>query len=213
MHNHISPKSYLSVAAVDFGGGTMRWFRDTAGYKTYKEIDGFAAQAEPGNDGLLFLPYMVGQRSPLYNDNMNGVVFGLKPSHDKRHISRMFMEGTAYAVRNVIGYFRDAGANPVHITMTGGVSRSKVWSQIMADIVGLDIDVPDTEDVACVGIAAAAGVAVGMYKDLNDALGGRIPTGKYTPDKNNVGVYQRGFAIFKKVLEGNLPLFEYAKNT
>jgi xylulokinase len=211
LHNHIRPEGFLSVAGVDFGGGTMKWFRNVMEAKDYKNIDAMAAKSPPGNDGLIFLPYMVGQRSPLYNDNMSGIVFGLKPSHDFTHLSRMIMEGTAYAMRNVMDYFRGSGTVPVNAIMTGGVSRSSIWSQIVADILEIPIEVPDCQDAACVGIAAAAGTAVGMFKNLEDALAGKLPGKKYMPTADNIAVYRRGFDLFKDILEKNLPLYDNAK--
>jgi xylulokinase len=211
LHNHIRPEGFLSVAGVDFGGGTMKWFRNVMEAKDYKNIDAMAVKSPPGNNGLIFLPYMVGQRSPLYNDNMSGIVFGLKPSHDFTHLARMIMEGTAYAMRNVMDYFRGSGTVPVNAIMTGGVSNSSIWSQIVADILEIPIEVPDYQDVACVGIAAAAGVAVGMFKNLEDALAGKFPGKKYMPTADNSAVYRRGFDLFKDILEKNLPLYDNAK--
>jgi xylulokinase len=213
IHNHLSPARYLSVAAVDFGGGTMRWFRNIAGYKTYKEIDELAAAAEPGNGGLIFLPYMVGQRSPLYNDDMSGVLFGLKSDHDLRHISRMFMEGTAFAVRNVMDYFSGSGTTPLHAAMTGGVANSAVWSQIMADVLEMDIDVPDCQDASCVGIAAAAGIGIGMFRDFEDALAGKIPYKRYVPNGKFFSVYRKNFDMFKTLLDNSMPMYAYAKKS
>jgi sugar (pentulose or hexulose) kinase len=170
-----------------------------------------AAKSPPGNDGLIFLPYMVGQRSPLYNDNMSGIVFGLKPSHDFAHLSRMIMEGTAYAMRNVMDYFRSSGTAPVNAIMTGGVSNSSIWPQIVADILEMPIEVPEHQDVACIGIAAAAGVAVGMFKNLEDALVKKLSIRKYMPASDNSSIYRRGFDLFKDILEKNLSLYDNAK--
>jgi sugar (pentulose or hexulose) kinase len=211
MHNHIQSNAYLSVATVDFGGGTMRWFKKMAGYEDYKKIDSLAAEAPPGNDGLVFLPYMVGQRSPLYNDNMSGIMFGLKPSHDLRHISRMYMEGTGYAMRNVVEYFRSSGTTPINAIMTGGVSNSPIWSQIIADILEMPIDVPACQDVACVGIAATTGVATGMFRNFEEALSGKIPVKRYSPASDTVAIYRRAFDLFRNILEKNLPLYDYSK--
>ncbi|MDR0718215.1 MAG: hypothetical protein LBF78_01165 [Treponema sp.] len=211
LHNHIRPKGFLSVAAVDFGGGTMKWFRNVTGAKDYKKIDEMAAKSPPGNDGLIFLPYMVGQRSPLYNDNMSGIVFGLKPSHDFTHLSRMIMEGTAYAMRNVMDYFRGSGTVPVNAIMTGGVSNSSIWPQIVADVLEMPIEVPEHQDVACIGIAASAGVAVGIFKNLEDALAGKLSIKKYMPAGDNSAIYRRGFDLFKDILEKSLPLYDNAK--
>jgi xylulokinase len=210
LHNHIRAGAYLSVGAVDFGGGAMRWFRNTLGLTDYKKIDEMAALAPPGNDGLVFLPYMVGQRCPLYNDNTTGVVFGMKPSHNMNSLTRMFMEGAAYAMRNVLELFRSSGTIPLNAVMTGGVSNSPVWSQIVSDVLELPIEVPDCRDVACVGIATTAGVAVGMFKNFEDALIGKIRRKRYVPNEDTFKVYQRGFDIFKRVLEKSLPLYDYA---
>jgi sugar (pentulose or hexulose) kinase len=108
-------------------------------------------------------------------------------------------------------YFRSSGTVPVNVIMTGGVSNSPIWSQIVTDILEMPIAVPEHQDVACIGIAAAAGVAAGIFKSLEDALAGKLPVKKYTPAGDNSAVYRRGFDLFKDVLEKNLPLYANAK--
>jgi xylulokinase len=209
-HSHIKEGSYISAAAVDFGGGTMRWWRDSTEAGNYIEIDKAAASAPPGNDGLIFLPYMVGQRTPFFNNNMKGVVFGLQPSHTMAHFSRMFMEGAAYAMRYVLDVFRESGMKPRSAILTGGVANSPVWRQIVSDVMEIPIDIPDVKDAAYIGAAAAAGVACGMFRDLEDALGEKIKRKHYSPNAELFETYRKTYNVFLKALEANMPVYDYA---
>lgn len=211
IHNHIIPGKYVWVSAVDFGGGGLRWFRDVMGETDYEEFDRIAQKAPAGNDGLLFLPYMVGQRSPLYNNNTSGVMFGLTPDHKKEHLVRMFMEGTSYAVRNILDYFRTAGIDPAYARLTGGVSNSETWTQILCDIINVDIGVPAAQDVAALGSAAAAAVGIGLYRDYDEALSRQSVKSRFSVNPDNVEIYRRMFSVFKNVFSNVLFSYEYAR--
>ena len=211
IHNHIVPGKYIWVSAVDFGGGGLRWFRDLIGKSDYTELDRIAALAPVGNNGLVFLPYMVGQRSPLYNNNTTGVVFGLTPDHQLKHMARMFMEGTSYAVRNILDYFRVAGTLPKSATLTGGLSNSKVWAQIMCDIINVNIDIPGVADVATLGMAITAAVGIGMFKDYEEALDQHQVKTQYAVNPENTEIYNTMFSIFKNVFNNITFSYDYAR--
>lgn len=210
LHNHIIPGKYIRVSNVDFGGGGLRWFRDILGENGYEGLNRAAELAPPGNDGLLFLPYMVGQRSPLYNNNTSGVMFGLNPRHRKDHLVRMFMEGTSYAVRNILGYFEEAGTLPRQARLTGGISNSDIWNKILCDIIGIGIGLPDAADVATLGVAVSAAVAAGWYGGYREALAGLPCRRNYTPDESNKEVYDRMFGVYRQLFNGVLPVYDYA---
>jgi xylulokinase len=212
LHNHIIPGKYIAASGVDFGGGGLRWFRNVLQKCDYKEFDRLASQAPPGNEGLIFLPYMVGQRSPLYNNNTTGVVFGLNPNHDMKHMVRMFMEGTAYGVRNIFEYFRMAGSRPILAKMTGGLANGALWPQIMADITGIDIRIPASVDVAAMGAALTAGVAAGIFSDYKSGLMHQKSIREYKADPDNIRVYEKNFEAFKKLYECISPCYDLAKD-
>jgi len=211
LHNHVVPGKFVRVGAVDFGGGGLRWFRNMLGEKDYHELDRLAGLAPPGNDGLLFLPYMVGQRSPLYNSATTGVMFGLTPDHEKKHLARMFMEGTSYAVRNVLHIFKEASNTPKEVRLTGGMSNSSVWTQTLSDITGVPIEVTGASDVATLGDAATAAVAVGWFKNYNEAFAGQRAQLSYAPISGHKAVYDAMFDVYMNVFRQILPSYDYVK--
>jgi len=213
LHNHIIPGKFVNVSAVDFGGGGLHWFRDIMKYPNYEELNRLASLAPPGNDGLIFLPYMVGQRSPLYNNNTTGVVFGLTPDHNLSNLARMFMEGTSYAIRNILEYFRVAGTVPTSARLTGGIGRSDVWCQILCDIIGIDIECPAAVDVATLGDAVIGAVSIGMYPDYDTAICKHEIQKSYHANKENSDIYMRTFSVFRNLFNNMLFSYEFAKHT
>jgi len=211
IHNHIIPGKYIWVSAVDFGGGGLRWLRNLMGETDYRKLNELAAQAPAGNNGLIFLPFMVGQRSPLYNNNTTGVVFGLTPDHQMKNIARMFMEGTSYAVRNILDYFRVAGTTPKSARLTGGIANSKTWTQIMCDIINVNIDIPGAVDVATLGSAITAGVGIGMFNSYDEALKYQQLKARYFVNTENTEIYNTMFSIFKNVFNNVLFSYDYAR--
>ena len=212
IHHHIIPGRFICVSAVDFGGGGMRWLRDIAGQADYGELNRLAALAPPGNDGLVFLPYMVGQRSPLYNNDTKGVVFGLTPEHGRGHLVRMFMECTSYAVRNILDHFRVAGAAPVRAKITGGIAASPVWAQILCDVIGVDIEFSGASDVAALGAAIPAAIAAGMVKSYDDAAKLQTPYKHIAANPENRAAYDKAFSLFQKLWGNMLASYEYASS-
>ncbi len=211
-HNHIIPGKYVTVSGVDFGGGGLRWFRDLLGDITYKELDELAKSVPAGNDGLIFLPYMVGQRSPLYNNNTSGVMFGLTPKHTRANMSRMFMEGTTYAVKNILEYYQVAGCDPICAKITGGLANSDIWTQMFSDILNVRVEHASAVDVATLGTAAAAAVGVGIYSDYNTALKDQKVKRAYEPNKANTRMYEKTYSLFKNVFNNILFSYEYTKS-
>lgn len=214
IHNHILDGKYVLVSAVDFGGGGLKWLRDTLGTYSYDRLNELAGMAPPGNEGLLFLPYMVGQRSPLYNDNTSGVMFGLTPDHKLQNIVRMFMEGTSYAIKAIFDYHIASGNIPNKINLTGGLSKSAVWSQLLCDILGVDIQVcSDDVDVATMGGAILAGVGSGVFNSYDDALRHLVKAREYRCDNSNAKAYHNAYCVFQDVYHNILPSYDYAKKT
>ena len=210
IHHHIVPGRFICVSAVDFGGGGLRWLRNIAGQPDYAELNRLAALAPPGNDGLIFLPYMVGQRSPLYNNATKGVAFGLTPDHGREHLARMFMEGTSYAVRNILEYFRVAGNMPARAKLTGGIAASPVWTQIMCDVMGVDVEIPGASDVAALGAAIPAAIAAGIFKSYDEAVNIQKPYKRISVNQENREAYDKAFSLFKNLFGNVLESYEYA---
>ena len=196
IYHHIIPNRWITAAGVDFGGGGLRWFRDLLEHTDYAEIAQLARLSQPGSDGLIFLPYMIGQRSPLWNDHTRGVILGLNPSTKKQDLIRMFMEGNAFGIRYIFDIFEQTGLEIKAIKMTGGSTRIELWPQIIADVIGKTIEIPRIQDAAALGSAITAGVGVGIFKDFEEVLE-KLPSSKIVcPEMENKELYDQMYHLY-----------------
>jgi sugar (pentulose or hexulose) kinase len=194
--SYILPGTWISVGALDFSGGVLRWFNDLLGKKDYDEIAELAETAPPAYNPLLFIPYMIGQRAPLWDGDTRGVIFGLNPTTDRQALVRMFIEGCAYATRYIFDTFRNAGSEVHRVIMTGGSTQMRMWNQIFADVTGVAVDIPENMDVSALGAAATAGLGIGLYNSMKD-IKALIKIGEsYHPTKAHSPFYSRMYDLF-----------------
>ena len=173
---HAIPERSLVLAAMVSTGACLKWFRDELGSqekqeaaKTGKDVYDLltaeAAKSSPGSEGVFFLPYMMGERSPLWHTQARGVFFGLSLASRKADILRSILEGTAFALRQNIEIARDAGLVINTVRSVGGGARSSLWCRIKADILGLPIEVVKDSGGAPFGAAVLAGMGCGLISD------------------------------------------------
>lgn len=172
MGRHVVPGRWLVQGGTVGGGAAMEWLLtilNGGGSRKITAADAsrMAASVAPGADGLLFLPYMAGERSPVWNPYAKGVFFGLDYSITPGHMARAVMEGAAMALRHNLESARATGIRLGTLRAAGGASRSSVWMQAKADITGCPIQaVADSEATAC-GCAVLAGVGAGIFLDFD----------------------------------------------
>lgn len=196
------------------GGAVLRWFRDIfskeelevaerTGLSVYNLLDREAEKIPPGSDGLIILPYFMGERQPLFNPYARGVIFGLNLTHGRGHFIRAILESSAYSIRRGV----DAGggnlADVKEIRATGGGSRSDLWLKIKASVIGIPYSrVEGTSDATCVGDAIQAGFGVGVFKDIESACDRLIKVSKVIePDPEWVKAYNRYYPIFVEIYD------------
>ena len=178
---HVVPDRWLLQGGTVGGGGVIRWFeeqfgaaeRTTAakkGTNPYAELDELADTIEAGADGLVFLPYMAGERSPIWDANAKGVYYGIDYSKTRAHMIRASLEGVAFALRHNIEVAERSGAKVERLRAMGGAANSRLWTQIKADITGKPIDVPSSDTATPLGAAILAGIATGIYRGFDDAV-------------------------------------------
>jgi sugar (pentulose or hexulose) kinase len=184
---------WLINGGVDYGGAGLRWFRDILGDCDFATLDRLASETRCGEQALLFLPYMTGQRAPLWNENASGVIFGLTPDTDRRHLARMFMESAALGARHVFGQL--CSRQPTRAALTGGITGSDLWTQIFADVTGIRLRKHAQGDVATLGGAILAGIGVGLFSDAADAFR-RIPDDREVLPSSGRDYYDDLFAVF-----------------
>ncbi|CAA7600912.1 glycerol kinase [Acididesulfobacillus acetoxydans] len=199
LYHHIIPDLWINAAGVDFGGGGLRWLRNVLSEEDYLILNDLAQESCPGSNGLIFLPYMVGQRAPLWNSATRGVIMGLHPATGKADFIRMFMEGNAFGVRNILDIAEKEGLAGGSIRMTGGCTQSPIWTQIFADITGKNIEVPGALDVAALGSAVTAAVGIGMFRGFEEALTGYSLENTYQVRSSEHQLYEKMFRIYKRI--------------
>ena len=161
-----------------------------------------AAQIAPGSDGLVFLPYMAGERSPIWDVNAKGVFYGLSYDKTKAHLIRAIMEGCAYALHHNLETAEKAGIKVSVLNAMGGAANSEVWTQIKADVTGKPIQVPASDTATALGAAILAGVGVGIYSSFEQAVKQTIQIKRiHQPDENNHRVYQHYYQLYRELYE------------
>ena len=186
-------------AAMAATGRAVDWFREDVldGVTTVDGLIEAAAATPPGADGLVFLPYLAGERSPIWDPSATGVLAGLTLTHGRAHIARAILEASALAIRHVAGPMLEAGVRVTAMRVCGGPARSDPWNRIKADVTGFTVLVPRVLETAVLGSAILAAVAVGAHRDLPAAI--RAMTSidhEIEPDPTAVQVYDRLFAAY-----------------
>lgn len=210
---HVVPGKWLLQGGTTGGGGVMRWlekefadYEREEGRRTGKSsLDLFnhlAQQVKPGSDGLVFLPYMAGERSPIWNPAAKGVFYGLDFGKTKGHFIRAAMEGVAMSLKHNLDVAKEAGAEVEVLRAMGGSANSLLWTQIKADVTGKPIVVPSSDTATTLGAALLAGVGVGMYKDFDEAVKMTVENKRYhVPNQSNRAVYDGNYKRYRSLYE------------
>ena len=199
---------------VAFGGGlatsgaATTWFRNQFGhdlidFQENKSIDAYtslaqeAASSPPGANGLLMLPYLSGERTPIFDSKARGLIAGLSLSHTRGDMYRALLEGTAYAIRTNIEAMRKAGAELNHVIAVGGGTLNNLWMQIVSDVCGLLQIVPKKTIGACYGDAFLAGLAVGAVEEIGELNQTWVKHDKrIKPDIGKKQLYDQYYRLF-----------------
>ncbi|AVQ35310.1 gluconokinase [Staphylococcus kloosii] len=204
----LTENHYVIGGPVNNGGVILRWLRDeilaseveTAkrlGVDTYDVLTQIASRVKPGAEGLIFHPYLAGERAPLWNADARGSFFGLTLSHKKEHMIRAALEGVLYNLYTVyLALIEVMNETPSTIKATGGFAKSKVWRQMMADIFDTHLSVPESYESSCLGACVLGMKALGEIEDfsiIEDMVG---TTNEHEPDKEQVQTYQQLVSIF-----------------
>ncbi len=154
-------------------GRALDWFRDAivGGDVSIERLLAQAAATPPGADGVVFLPYLAGERSPIWDPTATGVFAGLTLSHGRGHLARAIIEASALAIRHVATPMLAAGVTVTAMRACGGPARSDAWNQVKADVTGFPVLVPDVLETAVLGSAILGAVAIGANADVRSAVG------------------------------------------
>ena len=208
---HVVPGKWLLQGGTTGGGGVMRWFehefadyermmKEQTGVSSLNQLNKIAEKVGPGCDGMVFLPYMSGERSPIWNPYAKGVFYGLDFAKTKGHMVRACMEGVALSLRHNLEVAKEAGAEADVLRAMGGSANSLLWTQIKSDITGKPIIVPASDTATTLGAALLAGVGVRFYKDYEEAVSLTVKeTRRHEPDPKNKAVYDKTFETYMEL--------------
>jgi xylulokinase len=217
---HFRKGLYMPAGTMQAGGGSFKWCKDVlgdleseaadrTGLDPYDLLSLAAEQVPAGAEGLLFLPYLLGERSPLWDPNARGCFIGLSMLHGKKHMVRAVLEGVALNMRHIREAFAEQGVTAETVRMIGGGARSRLWRSIFADILERPIQrLNFIEEATSVGAAIAGGVGVGLIPSLEDA--GRFVrvVEEIPPNPAHFDMYRRRFEVFRSSYESLRQVFE-----
>ncbi|MDR1537440.1 MAG: xylulokinase [Clostridiales bacterium] len=205
------PGKWTLMSCTQGAGLSLQWLRNTVcapeiaqaereGVDPYKVMDALAASAPIGADRLLYLPYLMGERSPHPDPYCRGVFFGLSAKHGRENLIRAVLEGVAYSQRECVDVFREMGVEISDMLVTGGGGRSKLWRQMLADLYGCPVSILDSDEGPALGVALLAGVAAGVYSSIEEACGIAIRKDVVLePDKTANESYEPYYQLYKKL--------------
>jgi ribulokinase len=209
VHTAKSRTLYTTLAALVSCGALMRYFRDTfgqlemtaqamSGHNAYLLLNDEARNVPPGSNGLITLPYFMGERTPIWDTHARGVLFGLSLDHGRGHVIRSLMEGAGYGLRHNFDLMRASGVKmDLPMVLSEGGATSPMWRQIIADILNVECVFATSSKGAPVGNAVAAGVGVGIYKDY-DVVKDWVRLGDvHKPDPGTHRRYDKLYRIYR----------------
>ena len=216
------PGTYSIGDGTNAAGTLTRWVRDllyaselkqeeAGGENAYQIMAREAAEVPAGSEGLLMLPYIYGERSPLQDPKASGVLFGLTGKHTRKHINRAALEAVGYSTYQHIQIFKEMGLEPKRVVTAGGGTKNLVWMQIICDILGQKLIIPEHYQSSCYGDALMAALGVGYLRDYKD-LRKVLPKGTVlNPDTTNHAVYERNYPHFVQLYLQNKKLMHLLK--
>jgi xylulokinase len=196
---HAVPEGWHAMGVMLSAAGSLRWLRDlVAPGKAFSDLVPEAERWGPGAEGLVFLPYLAGERTPHADPSARGAFVGLSVRHDRGALVRAVLEGVAYGLRDSLELLRALGVQPESARVSGGGARSRLWLRIVASMLGLPLERAAVEEGAAYGAALLGGVAAGVFPDVHEAVRECVRVREVVePDPAWQDLYARGYERFR----------------
>jgi xylulokinase len=203
---HAVPGRWMVMGVTQAAGLSLRWFRDQFGVGADNRVESYerlaieGARATPGCDGLLWAPYLMGERTPYLDPSARGMLFGLTASHTRAHVIRAILEGVAFSLRDTFTIFREIKVPVRTIRLGGGGARSVLWRQIQADVYGQPVETVEAEEGAAYGAAILAGVGAKAWASVDTACQAVVRVaGSTNPNSEDSLVMEKAYAMFRRL--------------
>jgi xylulokinase len=219
--NHAVPQAWYLMGVTQGAGLSLRWVRDNIGLperalEHWTGLDAYALLAREaegipaGSDGLLFLPYLQGERTPHLDAYARGGWIGLTAGHDRRHLVRSVLEGVAFSLKDCFTIIEEQGLKLEQVRATGGGAKSPLWRQIIADVLGVELVTTNAQEGPAFGAALLAGVASGIYSSVQQACEATIRIGERTlPQSDKLVAYARAYEQFRALYPALKPILSH----
>jgi xylulokinase len=203
---HAAPGRWMVMGVTQAAGLSLRWFRDQFGAganghsDSYETLTADAAHAPSGCDGLLWAPYLMGERTPYLDPAARGILVGLTASHTRAHVIRAILEGVAFSLRDTFTIFQEIGVPVKTIRLGGGGARSPLWRQIQADVYGQRVDIVEAEEGAAYGAAILAGVGAKAWPSVDAACDAVVRVaGSVDRNPKDSLVLEKAYAKYRRI--------------
>ena len=216
---HAIPGRWHAMGVTQAAGLSLRWFRDQFGTGTnhsdrqsprdpYELLTDEAAKVAPGCQGLLWTPYLMGERTPHLDPNARGALIGLTAAHTRAHVIRAILEGVAFSLRDTFTLFDEMKIDVKRVRLGGGGARSALWRQIQADVYGQEVEIVGVEEGAAYGAAILAGVGAGIWKSVDEACSAVVHVAAVVaPRPAAVNVMNASYAAYRRVYPATKNIF------
>ena len=202
LFNHAVPNSYYMMGVVLSAGMSFKWMKEEMfnDELDFEQLNEEAAAVEVGSDGLTFLPYLYGERTPHADADARGVFFGISGKHKRGHFIRSVMEGVSFALKDSLELIKARGVEIEEVRLIGGGAKSELWQQITADIFDETISLLNIEQGPAFGAAIIAGVGVGVFSDFESIVEELVEVVKTVePVPENVKTYNKNYKIYQNL--------------
>jgi xylulokinase len=220
-HPHADPDAWLLENPGFVSGGNLRWWRDQFALEerrneeqglgdAYDQLSDEASKVPAGSDGVIFLPAMQGAMAPEWNGAARGVFYGLTLAHTRDHMTRAILEGSAFALRDILEAMTASGLGVRRLTIVGGGAKGPLWRQIKADVTGLPVRVPESVETTATGAAILAAVGAGVHTGVADAVEAFVSfrPDEHEPDPSAREAYDEAYRRYRELYFALVPVFE-----
>lgn len=210
---HAIPGRWHVMGVTQAAGLSLRWFRDQFGAGAddgrdpYERLCDEAAKIPPGCEGLMWTPYLMGERTPHLDPGARGALVGLTATHTRAHIIRSILEGVAFSLRDTFTLFDEMRVATNRIRLGGGGAQSPLWRQIQADVYGHEVEIVEAEEGAAYGAAILAGVGAGAWKSVDEACGAVVRVAHKVAISDSAKIMNAAYAVYRRVYPATQTIF------
>lgn len=201
---HAVKEAYTIFGATLCAGMSMNWAKNKVlCVDNYEQVKAWAGSVNPGSDGLIYLPYLSGERTPHLNPKAKGMFFGMTLGHENGHFLRAVMEGVTYSLKDCLLLLKQMGVDAPMIIASGGGAASPLWLQIQADILDREVCVCNEKEQACLGACILAGTSIGIFQSLEEGCERFVKMNEkiYVPNPVNREIYEERFGVYRELYE------------